>query len=137
MSVVVRAVEYFYLMVKDQPGEAYRLLSALACAEVNLLAFSAVPMGGEQTQLMIFPESTDPLAELTEKAGIALTGPQRAFLVQGDDRLGALVDIHEKLHAAQINVYASSGVTDGRGGYGYVLYVSSNDYDSAAQVLGV
>ena len=38
---------------------------------------------------------------------------------------------------AKVSVYASSGVTDGRGGYGYVIYVRGQDYDAALQALGV
>jgi hypothetical protein len=133
----IRRVEYFHATVKDQPGEAYKLLSQLATAEVNLLAFNAVPVGPEQTQLVIFPESVESLAHAAERTGLIMTGPQRAFLIQGDDKLGALVDLHRKLSDARINVYASSGVTDGVGGYGYVLYVRSEHYEDAAAALGV
>ena len=137
MPMRIRRVEYFHATVKDQPGEAYKLLSQLATAEVNLLAFNAVPVGPEQTQLVIFPESVESLAHAAERSGLVLTGPQRAFLMQGDDKLGALVDLHRKLNESRINVYASSGVTDGRGGYGYVLYVRSEHYEDAAAALGV
>jgi hypothetical protein len=137
MTMNIRRVEYFHATVKDLPGEAYKLLAQLATAEVNLLAFNAVPVGPEQTQLVIFPESVESLARAAERTGLILTGPQRAFLIQGDDRLGALVDLHRKLSDASINVYASSGVTDGRGGYGYVLYVRSEHYEDAAVALGV
>jgi hypothetical protein len=137
MSMTIRRVEYFHATVKDQPGEAYKLLSRLATDEVSLLAFNAVPVGPEQTQLVIFPESVPSLARTAEKAGLVLTGPQRAFLIQGDDQLGALVELHRKLADARVNVYASSGVTDGRGGYGYVLYVRSEHFEDAAAALGV
>jgi hypothetical protein len=137
MSMTIRRVEYFHATVKDQPGEAYKLLSRLATDEVSLLAFNAVPVGPEQTQLVIFPESVASLARTAEKTGIILTGPQRAFLIQGDDQLGALVELHRKLADAKVNVYASSGVTDGRGGYGYVLYVRSEHFEDAASALGV
>ena len=137
MSMTIRRVEYFHATVKDQPGEAYKLLSRLATDEVRLLAFNAVPVGPEQTQLVIFPESVSSMARTAEKAGMVLTGPQRAFLIQGDDQLGALVDLHRKLADARVNVYASSGVTDGRGGYGYVLYVRSEHFEDAAAALNV
>ena len=130
-------MDYFHATVKDRPGEAYRLLSELAAAEVNLLAFSAIPIGPEVTQLVLFPDSTEGLTALAEKAGLVLTGPQHAFLVQGDDRLGAFADIHRKLFDAQINVYASTGVTDGKGDYGCVLYVRADSYKRAAHALGV
>lgn len=137
MGVKIIRVDYFYATVKDRPGEAYKLLSGLASAGVNLLAFSAVPIGVETTQLVLFPENVDQLARTAEKAGVVLAGPQRAFLIQGDDELGALANIHRRLFEAGVNVYASNGVTDGKKGYGYVLYVRPEDYDSAANVLGI
>ncbi|NIQ59936.1 MAG: hypothetical protein GWN71_43370, partial [Gammaproteobacteria bacterium] len=119
------------------PGEAYRLLSRLADLGVNLLAFTAVPVGPEHTQLTLFPEDPAQLTDEAEKARIELDGPHAAILVQGDDdELGALADIHEKLYDAEVNVYASSGVTDGRGAFGYVVYVRSEDYETAAEALG-
>ena len=137
MNARIRGAEYFYTTVKDRPGEAYRFLSQLATAEVNLLAFSAIPIGPEHTQLVLFPERTESLTRLAEKNALLLTAPQHAFLVQGDNRLGTVTDIHSKLLDAQINVYACSGVADGNGCYGYVLYVKDDSYKRAAHVLGV
>lgn len=135
MPVTIRRIEYFYAMVKDRPGEGYQLLSQLAQAGVDLLAFNAVPMGGETTQFMLFPADTERLAVAAERQSLVLTGPQHAFLIQGDDRLGACAEIHRKLAEAHINVFSSSGVTDGRGGFGYVLHVRPDDYERAARVL--
>jgi len=137
MAFNIRRVDYFYTTVKDQPGEAYRLLSQLADLGVNLHAFTAVPIGPLHTQLTIFPEDTLMMAAAAEKAGLLLDGPHPAFLVQGDDKLGTLAGIHEKLYEEDVNVYASSGVTDGRGSYGYLLYVRPDEYERAARALGV
>jgi len=135
MALTIRRTEYFYAMVKDRPGEGYRLLSQLAEAGVDLLAFTAVPMGGETTQFMLFPSDTERLVKVAETQSLVLTGPQHAFLIQGDDRLGAFAEIHRKLAEASVNAFSSSGVTDGRGGYGYVLHVRADDYERAARVL--
>lgn len=137
MAFNIRRVDYFYTTVKDQPGEAYRLLSQLADMGVNLLALTAVPIGPLHTQLTIFPEDTQMMVAAAKKAGLPLDGPNPALLVQGDDKLGALADIHEKLYEEDVNVYASSGVTDGRSSYGYVLYVRPDKYETAAKALGV
>lgn len=137
MPARIRSVDYFYTTVPDKPGEACNVLIELAAADVNLLAFSMVPIGPENTQLVLFPESISQLARASEKAGFALSGPHSAILVQGDDRLGALLEVHEKLREANVNVYASSGVTDGRGSFGYVLYIKSEDYGEASRVLGI
>ena len=137
MDAKARIVEYFYTMVNDRPGEACKLLSQLATEEVNLLAFSAIPIGHDHTQLVIYPEHVDQLARAAEKGGFALTGPQRAILIQGDDRLGALVGFLQKLYDAKINLSSSTGVTDNRGGFGYVIHLRAEDVDRAAHAMGI
>jgi hypothetical protein len=137
MGTTVRRIEYFHATVKDRPGEAFEILSRMRAAGVNLLAFSAVPCGLGNTQLVLFPEDVQSLAQAAAESDIVLVGPHRAFLVQGDDRLGALADIHRRLFEGNINVYASNGVTDGKGGYGYIFYVKPEEYERAAAVLDV
>ena len=56
MPARVRPVEYFYAIVEDKPGEAYNFLKQMASAEINLLAFNAIPLGMEKTELVLFPE---------------------------------------------------------------------------------
>lgn len=137
MAYRIRRVDYFHGTVPDQPGEAYKLLAALADLGVDLLAFTTVPVGPTHTQVTLFPANAPRLEAEAGKAGLSLEGPHRALLVQGDDELGALAQIHSRLADANINVYASSGVTDGQGSFGYVVYVRPKDYEKAATVLGV
>lgn len=137
MAATIRRVEYFHCNVKDRPGEAYRLLARLAAGKVNLHAFTAVPVGPDRVQLTVFPDDVEAMARAAKDDGMVLEGPQSALLVQGDDELGALMDVHRRLADARINVYASTGVTDGRGGYGYLIYVKPGEFPDAARALGV
>jgi hypothetical protein len=137
MGATIRTVDYYYTTVFDRPGEGCKLLAKLAAAEVNLLAFTAIPIGSERTQLVLFPENVDMLIRAAEESVFTLVGPQKAFLVQGDDQLGALIDIHRTLYDASINVYSSSGVSDGRGGYGYIIHVKPEDFEEASRALGL
>ncbi len=137
MAFRIRRAPYFYATIKDQPGEAYKLLSLLADLGVNLLAFTAVPVGPTHTQLALFPDDALKLTSEARKARLVLDGPHHALVVQGDDQLGALADIHMQLYEANVNVYASSGVTDGKGSFGYVVYVRPDEYERAAKALGV
>lgn len=137
MAYAIRRVDYFNTTVRDQPGEAYKLLSQLAELGLSLVAFTAVPVGPTHTQLTIFPEDTGSMRFTGQRAGMSLDGPYSALLVQGDDKLGALAEIHESLYRASVNVYASSGVTDGRGTFGYVIYVRPEDFERAAGALGI
>ena len=137
MPVNVRRIDYFYARVEDVPGEAYKMLSRLADLGLNLLAFTAVPIGPGHTQFALFPEDTAKMANEARRAGLELDGPYRALLVQGDDELGALAGIHARLYEAKVNVFASTGVTDGKGSFGYVVYVRAEEFERAAAALSV
>lgn len=137
MTHRVRRVDYFYSTVRNQEGEAYQLLSQLASLGVSLLAFNAMPTGPMHAQLTLFPEDDADMAGAAAKAGLILDGPHPALLVQGDDELGALAGIHEKLFEAKVSVFSSNGVTDGKGSYGYVLYIRPSDFERAARALGI
>lgn len=137
MAYHIRRVDYYYTSVQDQPGEAYKLLDQLARQGINLLAFTAVPTGPARTQMALFPEQGGKLEALAKGAGMMLDGPHRALLVQGDDKMGALAEIHEKLLRARVNVYASTAVTDGKGCFGYLVYVRADEIDRAAKALEV
>ncbi len=136
MALQVRTVEYFYTRVEDEFTKAYELLAKLASEEINLLAFSAVPFGPNRVELTIFPDRAEQLTELARRLGWNLTGPYHACLIQGDDHLGALAEIQKTLIDAGVSIYASSGVTDGAGHYGYVIYLKEGDHVIAARVLG-
>lgn len=137
MATQIARVQYFYCNVRDRPGEAHRLLSRLAASGVDLLAFNAIPMGLDQTQLMLFPGDAISLARVAEDEGLLLDGPQNALLIRGDDELGALAHIHQRLAETGVNVSAASGITDGKGGFGYIVYVAAEDFTSATAALGV
>jgi hypothetical protein len=66
MAVTIQCVEYFNTNVRDQPGAAYDILSKVAGARVNLLAFSAIPTGLDSTQLVLFPDHSKDLAKVAE-----------------------------------------------------------------------
>ncbi|NQT27305.1 hypothetical protein HQ585_18270 [candidate division KSB1 bacterium] len=137
MASQIRRVDYFNTTVDDQPGESCAILSQLAGLGINLLAFSAVPIGPTRTQLSIFPDDPHKLTSEADRAGILLDGPHSALLVQGDDQLGALAEIHKQLYQANVNLYASNCVTDGKGDYGYIIYIRPDEFDRAASALGI
>jgi hypothetical protein len=137
VAFTIRTVDYYYANVRDELGAAYRVMSQLAELGVNLLAFTAVPSGPDLAQFALFPEDPHKLLAEAHGAGLPLDGPYHALLVQGDDELGALAGVHERLVEAGVDIYASSGVTDGRGSFGYLVYVREQQFDKAARALGV
>ena len=136
MADTVRRVEYYYVTVPDTPAEGQRILSALKDSGVNLLGFLGFPLGGGRSQIDLVPEDPASLKEAAARAGVALSEAKRAFLVQGDDRLGAVADTTAKLAQATINLTAAAATGAGAGRYGMIVWVAAADYERAAEALG-
>jgi hypothetical protein len=135
MADTIRGVEYYYVTVPDAPGESQRILLALKDSGVNLLAFLGFPLGGGQSQIDLVPEDPGSLRAAAERAGVTLSEAKRAFLIQGDDRVGAVADATAKLADANINLTAAAA-TAGSGRFGMILWVAADDYERAAEALG-
>ena len=135
MADRVQRVEYFYVQVPNRAGEGARYLSALGEAGVNLLAFSGFPEG-RGSQLDFVPADPAAFRAFAKRSKWKITGPKRAFLLGGDDRVGVVAEIHQKLAAAKVNVTAIDAVCAGAGRYGAILWVAPRDYAKAAGLLG-
>src|SRR5512132_103964 len=134
MADKVQRVDYDYATVPDRPGEGKNVLSVLKQNNVNLLAYLGFPSGDGQAQLDLVPENGEALKQAAGKAGIKLSDTKRAFLIQGDDRPGAVADALSKLADADINVTAAAATCAG-GKYGLVVWVWPTDYERAARAL--
>jgi len=135
MADSVRRVEYYYVTVPDRPGEGTRILAALKESGVNLLAYLGFPAGGGQSQIDLVPEDSATLRQAAERAGLALSEAKWAFLIQGDDRVGAVTDTTASLAEANINITAAAATSAGSGRYGMILWVRPTDYERAAGLL--
>jgi hypothetical protein len=135
MADIVRKVAYFAMDVPDKPGEGARVLGALAEAGVNLLAFTGFPSGGK-AQLDIIPEDAA-IFKKAVKAAKMKTRPQKfGFLVQGNDRKGAVAGLLKTLAEKKINVTAVDAVSAGKGRYAAILWVESKDVNKTVKALG-
>ncbi len=137
MVAQIRKIEYYNITIKDQPGEALKVLAYLKDLGVSMQAFAAIPMGPNAMVLTVFPDDPDKLSKEMRFAGRNLDGPHHAILVQGADEIGALTAIHQKLFDAGVNVSAANGMTDGKGGFGYVIYIRGDEFEKAVKALGI
>jgi hypothetical protein len=136
MADVVKRITYYYTTVPDRAGTGAKLLNTLKAARVNLLAFSGFPSSAGRAQLDFFPANERTFLAVARKAGIKLVGPKTAFLIQGQDRAGAIADIADKLGKAKIGITALDAVTAGRRRYGAILWVKPRNVAQAAKILG-
>ena len=135
MAEMIRKVEYYYTTAPNKPGEGIRVLDALRRAGVNLRAFHGFP-SARKAQIDFLPADPAAFLAAAKNAKIKVSKPKTAFLVEGDDRIGALADVMGRVAAAKINVTAVTGVCAGMGRYGAILWVKPRDVSKAAAALG-
>lgn len=96
MADTIRLVEYFYITASNKPGEGARALNTLKEAGVNLLAFSGFPRG-RRAQLDFVPADPAAFKQAAKQAKWKTVGPKRCFLVQGDDLVGEVAEVLDRL----------------------------------------
>ena len=132
---MIRKVAYFSMQVPNRPGEGARMLKAIAKDRLSLLAFTGFP-NGSRAQVDFVPAKPVEFARAARKMGVKLGKRKTAFLVQGEDRVGALTRILDKLAQARIGMTAMDAVTAGGGRFGAIFWVKPNNVARAARLLG-
>jgi len=135
MADTIRKLDYFAAQIPDKPGEAVRILQALKNDSVSLVAFSGFPSGKNKAQLDFVPENPEALKAAAKKIKLKLGAKKSCFVIQGDDRVGALTDTLTRLAEAKVNITASQAVTAGMGRFGAIFWVKARDVNKAAKLL--
>jgi hypothetical protein len=136
MADTIRLVDYFYIELSDRPGQGAGALDVLRRAGVHLNAVHAFP-AGRRTQVDFVPSDAGAFKAAVKMAKWKVTGPKKAFVIEGDDRVGALTDFFAKMKDAKINVTATSAIVAGAGRFGAILWVKPRDIKRAAKALGL
>lgn len=135
MPDTIRKVDYYYIIAPDKAGEGARVLGAIRDAGVNLRAVLAFP-SARRTQIDVIPTDSAAFLSAAKAAKLKVSKPKTAFLVEGDDRPGAIAALLRRLGNAGVNVTATSAVCGGPGRYGAILWVKTKDLKKAAEALG-
>ncbi len=135
MADRVRKVNYCYAKVSARAGQGAAVLEEIQSAGVNLLAFSGFPIGGGKAQLDLVTQDMAAVRRVARKNGWRLSKTKKAFLIQGDDRVGACHRQLRKLADRKINVTAVDALAAGKGRYAMILWVKPKVYARAARVL--
>ncbi len=130
----VRKVTYYKITIPNKTGQGAKTVGALSDAGVNLLAFTGFP-AGQKSQIDFIPEDATAFEQAAKRAKIKISQKKPCFVIQGDDRTGAIAGILEKLAQAKVNVIALDGVSAGAGRYGAILWVKPKDINKAGAAL--
>jgi hypothetical protein len=133
--MAARKVGYVDLKVRRRAGEGAKVLGALRDAGVNLLAFTGFPDAGGKAQIDLVTDDLAGVRRVARKEGWRIGPAKKAFLIQGNDAVGAVYREVRKLADARIAVTAADAVIAGKGRYGMILWVKPGDHARAARVL--
>jgi hypothetical protein len=131
----IRKADYFSMEVSNKAGEAARLLGALRDAGVNLLAFTGFP-AGRRAQVDFVPEDTAKFRAAARKIGMNVGARKTVFIAQGDDRVGAIAEICERIAATGVNMTAMDAIASGDGRYAAIFWVEASAVNKVAKALG-
>jgi len=135
MADSVRKVQYCYTKVPNRAGIGAKALGELREAGVDLVAFTGFPLGKGKAQLDFVTRDVPGLKRAAKRAGWRLSDTKKGFLVQGQDRIGAVQRHLGKLAERRIGVVAADAIAAGKGRYGMILWVRPKDYARAARAL--
>ena len=81
------------------------------------------------------PDDTRAFNAAAARAGLAFTAAKTGFLIQGDERPGALAQNLQRLANAGINVTGIDAMGAGEGRWGAIVWVNPEDVSRAASAL--
>ena len=134
MAQTLHKIGYFTVETPNTAGQGFRVLAALRAGGVNLLAYSGFP-SGRKAQLDFVPDNPAKLKAVARKLKLRLSARKLAFLLQGDDSVGALTGVLTKLAKARINITAMTAVAAGKKRFGAVFWVKQKSAAKTAKLL--
>lgn len=135
MAYRVRKVNYFNLTVPNRAGQAEQILREVRSEDINMHAFSGFPAKAGKTQIDLVTDESTKLRRIARKNGWRISKTKKAFLVTGNDEIGAVHKVLKKLADNKINVTAADAVSAGKDRYGMILWVKPTVYSRAARTL--
>jgi hypothetical protein len=135
MAYRVRQVTAVIVQVDDYVGTLSQVLHALRDAGLNMVGVASQSRQGGMVHVLGIPEEIEAARSLAMREGVSIA-EREVFLVEGDDQVGALCEVTDKISGARINIediYALA--TEGK--YAAVYVVAAADVERAAEALGV
>ncbi len=134
MAQTLRKVGYFSVVTPNTAGQGSRILAALRDAGVNLLAYKGFPSGGK-AQLDFVPVNPARFRAVARRMKLRISPKKIGFLLQGDDKVGALTAILAKLAKARVSITALDAVVAGKGRFGAMFWVKPKNVAKTAKLL--
>jgi hypothetical protein len=131
----VKRVTYFMANLEDKPGELLKVMQNLRDKKIGLKGLWGFGTHSGKAQLFVVAKKVEKLRDLWKSSGL-LAEEGTGFLIQGSDRIGAMVESLQTLADGGVNVHAVEAIA-AKGRYASFVWVQREDVDKAAEALGV
>jgi hypothetical protein len=132
----ITRVDYYIGTIPNKTGEGARVLDAFREAGLNLTGFLGYKKSARLAEIVIVVDEKTRPAPAARKAGLKLE-KGKGFLIEGEDRPGAMAGYAEKLAEAGININSFHGLCAGAGRFGALVTVNPADMRKTARLLGL
>ncbi len=133
MRQTIRQVTAVVMQVEDEVGVLNRALCELRSAGVSMVAVASLRRHG--TALLAVPEDIEAVRKLASRHGVSLQ-MRPVFLIEGEDRVGALCEITAQIAQAGISIEDVAALSAG-GNYAALLTFADADLEAASEALGL
>lgn len=131
----VKRVTYFMANLEDKPGELLKVMQNLRDKKIGLKGLWGFGTHSGKAQLFVVTKKVEKLRDLWKSSGL-LAEEGTGFLIQGSDRIGAMVESLQTLADGGVNIHAVDAIA-AKGRYASFVWVQREDVDKAAKALGV
>ena len=134
-AVTVKRVKSFVIDVENKAGVLAEYLKGLRDAGVNLRGLWGFATMGGNGKIHCIPDDEGKFLQACKKMGKEPRA-RTSFSVTGEDRVGALCDLLDRVAAAGISVNAVDAISSANG-FGAYIWGDRTNSEALGKVLGV
>ncbi len=129
----IKRTQYFSIAVEDKPGELARFAKKMKAANVNLSGVWGFGVGQGKAQIFAVPRDEEKFKQAAKAAGLNIK-EGTCFRLEGQDKVGALLDTLEHVASEGINLHAVDALAlEGR--FAAYLWAQDKDVEKLGKVL--
>jgi prephenate dehydratase len=129
----IKRAKYFSIAVEDKPGELARFARKMKTANINLSGVWGFGVGQGKAQIFAVPQDEEKFKQAAKAAGLSVK-EGICFRLEGQDKVGALLDTLERVASEGVNLHALDALAlEGR--FAAYIWAQEKDVEKLGKVL--
>jgi hypothetical protein len=133
--VDIQRTKYFSIAVEDKSGELARFARQMKAADVNLSGVWGFGVGQGKAQIFAVPKDEGKFKQAAKAAGLSFKEGM-CFRLEGQDKVGALLDALERVAREGVNLHAVDALALG-GRFAAYIWAQEKDVEKLGKALKV